>query len=125
VWFRLMLSMVRYSLFLIYEGMGDDVVEVDGAMADDELDALTGLGHACGHNLIAVASVGAALAAAEVMVERGLGGKVVLFGTPAEGENPFTKVRSRRLTLSLQREVAARFVSSMLEHILITRWISL
>lgn len=73
--------------------MGDDVVGVDGAMADDELDALTGLGHACGHNLIAVASVGAALATAEVMIERRLGGKVVLFGTPAEGELVFVIVR--------------------------------
>lgn len=51
------------------------------------IDALTGLGHACGHNLIAVASVGAALATAEVIMEKRLGGKVVLFGTPAEGES--------------------------------------
>jgi metal-dependent amidase/aminoacylase/carboxypeptidase family protein len=35
--------------------------------------------------LIAVASVGAALAAAEVMMKKRLGGKVILFGTPAEG----------------------------------------
>jgi metal-dependent amidase/aminoacylase/carboxypeptidase family protein len=37
--------------------------------------------------LIAVASVGAALATVEVMMEERLGGKVVLFGTPAEGES--------------------------------------
>jgi metal-dependent amidase/aminoacylase/carboxypeptidase family protein len=37
--------------------------------------------------LIAVASVGAALATAEVTMEERLGGKVVLFGTPAEGES--------------------------------------
>ncbi|GAB7358028.1 hypothetical protein MBLNU230_g0193t1 [Neophaeotheca triangularis] len=49
-----------------------------------EYDALTGIGHACGHNLIAVASVAGALATAEVMRAQGLGGKVVLFGTPAE-----------------------------------------
>ena len=66
--------------------MCDDIIQV-GTMADYAIDALTGLGHACGHNLIAVASVGAALATAEVMVERGLDGKVVLFGTPAEGES--------------------------------------
>lgn len=48
---------------------------------------MTGLGHACGHNLIAVASVGAALATAKVIMEKSLGGKVVLFGTPAEGES--------------------------------------
>lgn len=89
-------------------------------------DALTGLGHACGHNLIAVASVGAALATAEVMVEKRLGGKVVLFGTPAEGELILTiKGRRARLTLSPQKGVVARFVSSMLEHMLITRLIFL
>jgi len=50
------------------------------------IDALSGLGHACGHNLIAVSSMGAALATAQVVLEKKLGGKVVLFGTPAEGE---------------------------------------
>lgn len=49
-------------------------------------DALTGLGHACGHNLIAVSSMAAALATAHVVLDKQLGGKVVLFGTPAEGE---------------------------------------
>jgi metal-dependent amidase/aminoacylase/carboxypeptidase family protein len=47
-------------------------------------DALEGIGHACGHNLIATASVAAGLAMAEIMTRHGLGGKVVLFGTPAE-----------------------------------------
>ncbi|KAI5926295.1 hypothetical protein F4810DRAFT_656304 [Camillea tinctor] len=49
-----------------------------------EMDALEGIGHACGHNLIATASVAGALATAEVMKQHELGGKVVLFGTPAE-----------------------------------------
>ncbi|KAI6383286.1 hypothetical protein MCOR25_000205 [Pyricularia grisea] len=49
-----------------------------------EYDALQGLGHGCGHNLIATASVAGALAAAEVMRRESLPGKVVLFGTPAE-----------------------------------------
>lgn len=48
------------------------------------VDALPNLGHACGHNLIAIVGVGAALATAEVMRAQKLGGKVVLFGTPAE-----------------------------------------
>ena len=47
-----------------------------------EYDALPEIGHACGHNLIAAAGVGAFLAAARV-VER-VGGEVVLLGTPAE-----------------------------------------
>ena len=70
-----------------WHGCGVGVWIGRSCYSDCWIDALPGLGHACGHNLIAVASVGAALTAAEVMRERGLGGKVVLFGTPAEGES--------------------------------------
>ncbi|KAI1146622.1 hypothetical protein F4825DRAFT_187853 [Nemania diffusa] len=49
-----------------------------------EMDALEGIGHACGHNLIATASVAGGLAVAEILKQGELGGKVVLFGTPAE-----------------------------------------
>lgn len=47
-----------------------------------EYDALPGLGHACGHNLIASIAVGAALALSEVADAAGL--TVVVYGTPAE-----------------------------------------
>jgi amidohydrolase len=47
-----------------------------------EYDALPGIGHACGHNIIAASAVGAALALAEVADAAGL--TVVLLGTPAE-----------------------------------------
>jgi amidohydrolase len=47
-----------------------------------EYDALPDIGHACGHNLIAAAGVGAFVGAAAV-AERA-GGEVVLLGTPAE-----------------------------------------
>lgn len=47
-----------------------------------EYDALPGIGHACGHHVIAAAGLGAALALAEVAAEHGL--TVVLLGTPAE-----------------------------------------
>jgi amidohydrolase len=47
-----------------------------------EYDALPGIGHACGHNIIAAAAVGTALALAEVADELGL--TVALIGTPAE-----------------------------------------
>lgn len=47
-----------------------------------EYDALPGIGHACGHNIIAAAAVGTALALAEVADELDL--TVVLLGTPAE-----------------------------------------
>lgn len=48
------------------------------------VDALDGIGHACGHNLIATASVAGGLATAEIMKKHQLNGKVVMFGTPAE-----------------------------------------
>lgn len=48
-----------------------------------EYDALPGLGHACGHNIIATAAVGAALAVAEAIAS-GDPGRVVLIGAPAE-----------------------------------------
>jgi len=47
-----------------------------------EYDALPHLGHACGHNLIAGGSVGAAVAA-KAVIDR-LGGSVQVIGTPAE-----------------------------------------
>ncbi len=47
-----------------------------------EYDALPGIGHACGHNVIAAAGLGAGLAAAAVAAD--LGGRVRILGTPAE-----------------------------------------
>jgi len=47
-----------------------------------EYDCLPGIGHACGHNIIAASAVGAALAAAKVADEVGL--TVTVIGTPAE-----------------------------------------
>jgi amidohydrolase len=47
-----------------------------------EYDALAGLGHACGHNLICVASVGAAVALHRAVPK--LPGTLTVLGTPAE-----------------------------------------
>ena len=47
-----------------------------------EYDALPGIGHACGHNIIAATAVGAALAVAAVADDVGL--TVSVIGTPAE-----------------------------------------
>ena len=47
-----------------------------------EYDALPGVGHACGHNIIATAGLGAGLAAA--FVAEAAGGRVRIMGTPAE-----------------------------------------
>jgi amidohydrolase len=47
-----------------------------------EYDALPELGHACGHNIMGTAAIGAALAVKSVLAE--LPGRVVVIGTPAE-----------------------------------------
>ena len=47
-----------------------------------EYDALPGIGHACGHNVIGAAGLGAGLAMAKVA--GALGGRVAILGTPAE-----------------------------------------
>lgn len=49
-----------------------------------EYDALPEIGHACGHNLIATASVTAFVALAFVIRKFKLPGEVQLLGTPAE-----------------------------------------
>lgn len=56
-----------------------------------EYDALPGLGHACGHNIIGTTSVAAAIALGEQLEETG--GRVVVLGTPAEegGDNGSAK----------------------------------
>ena len=51
-----------------------------------EYDALPGIGHACGHNLIAAAALGAALALSAL--KKDLPGKLVFMGTPAEEDSP-------------------------------------
>ncbi|MEN2465469.1 M20 family metallopeptidase [Ornithinibacillus sp. JPR2-1] len=51
-----------------------------------EYDALPGLGHACGHNIIGTTSVAAAIALSKTLDETG--GRVVVLGTPAEEGGP-------------------------------------
>ncbi|KMY51552.1 M20 family metallopeptidase [Peribacillus loiseleuriae] len=51
-----------------------------------EYDALPGLGHACGHNIIGTTSVAAGISLAKVLEETG--GEVIVFGTPAEEGGP-------------------------------------
>lgn len=56
-----------------------------------EYDALPGLGHACGHNIIGTASVLAGIALKQVIDK--IGGKIIVLGCPAEegGENGSAK----------------------------------
>jgi hypothetical protein len=46
------------------------------------MDALPGIGHACGHNLIAMAGVAVALALRAALEKHDVPGTVVLLGTP-------------------------------------------
>jgi amidohydrolase len=57
-----------------------------------EMDALPGLGHACGHNIVGVSSACAAAAVAEFGAGRFRSGRVVAIGTPAE-ETGFGKAK--------------------------------
>ena len=60
-----------------------------------EYDALPGLGHACGHNLICTMAVGSGIAMREFADE--FGGEIVVIGTPAE-ETAGAKLRCRKNT---------------------------
>jgi amidohydrolase len=50
-----------------------------------EYDALPGIGHGCGHNMIGTMSVGAGIVLSKVVSE--IGGRVIVLGTPAEETN--------------------------------------
>ena len=49
-----------------------------------EYDALPGIGHGCGHNLIAAGAVGAAIGVARTLKESNITGQIEVIGTPAE-----------------------------------------
>lgn len=49
---------------------------------NSEMDALPGIGHGCGHNLIAISGVGVALAIKAALQAHDIPGKVILLGTP-------------------------------------------
>ncbi|KAI9463898.1 hypothetical protein HD554DRAFT_2123676 [Boletus coccyginus] len=51
---------------------------------NSEMDALAGIGHGCGHNLVGIAGVAVACAAKATMQQLNIDGKVILLGTPAE-----------------------------------------
>ena len=69
-----------YGLETAFEGAAGTRGPVVAVLC--EYDALPGIGHACGHNIIATAGLGAGLAAASVADS--LGGRVRILGTPAE-----------------------------------------
>lgn len=53
-------------------------------MLNAEYDALPGIGHACGHNLIAASALAAYVGLAAALAQADLPGRVRLLGTPAE-----------------------------------------
>lgn len=65
------------TAFIARKGVGSPKI---GILA--EYDALPGIGHACGHNLIAGSALGAAVGLAGLVDE--LNATVIVFGTPAE-----------------------------------------
>ncbi|KAJ5980086.1 hypothetical protein N7481_007384 [Penicillium waksmanii] len=65
--------------FVAEAGEGGRVVAFNA-----EYDALPGIGHACGHNLIAMMSIGAFLGVAKSLDQQQIPGRVRLVGTPAE-----------------------------------------
>jgi amidohydrolase len=71
-----------------------------------EYDALRGLGHGCGHNLIATASTGAGIALAELLDR--LPGRVQVIGTPAE-EGGGGKIRLIRAGIFQEVDAAMMF----------------
>jgi amidohydrolase len=71
-----------------------------------EYDALEGLGHGCGHNLLAISGVGAGLGLAAVISE--LPGSIQVHGTPAE-EGPSGKTLLLRAGVFDQLDAALIF----------------
>src|SRR6202022_2819888 len=71
-----------------------------------EYDALRGLGHGCGHNLIATASAGAGSALADALDR--LRGRVLVIGTPAE-EGGGGKIRLIRAGIFQEVDAAMMF----------------
>jgi len=59
-----------------------------------EFDALAGLGHGCGHNLIATMSVGAAIGLKSMMDD--IAGEIRVIGTPAEETNGAKTIMVKR-----------------------------
>ena len=74
-----------------------------------EYDALENIGHACGHNVIATAGLGAGLAAAALA--EAAGGRVRLLGTPAEEGGSETEIVQFMFTRAESQDVV--FVARM------------
>lgn len=87
---RLLSSALQEAGYAVTQGIAGLETAFKGVLGEGkpnlallcEYDALPELGHACGHNLIGVASVGAALGIAPFLPQ--LGGQITVLGAPAE-----------------------------------------
>jgi metal-dependent amidase/aminoacylase/carboxypeptidase family protein len=79
-------------------GQGGRVLGVNS-----EMDALPGIGHACGHNLIGISGVAVALAAKAAMESLNIDGKVILLGTPGMSVSSSVMI-NREITLEVAEE---------------------
>ncbi|ANU14153.1 Catalyzes the cleavage of p-aminobenzoyl-glutamate to p-aminobenzoate and glutamate, subunit A [Planococcus halocryophilus Or1] len=68
-----------------------------------EYDALPGIGHACGHNIIGTTSVAAAIALSKTLDSAG--GEVVVLGTPAEEGGPNGSAKGSLVKHGLLKEI--------------------
>ena len=71
-------SGVETGFKAVYKGKKDGIT----VAYMSEYDALPGIGHGCGHNILGTVSTGAGIVLKELVDE--IGGTVVVFGTPAE-----------------------------------------
>jgi amidohydrolase len=95
-----LVSVLRAQGFAVEEGVGGFPTAFRARFAAGsgpliaflaEYDALPGLGHGCGHNLICAAAVGAAWALKDAMEREHVPGTVIVVGTPAEEVPPPVK----------------------------------
>ncbi|KAI9276685.1 hypothetical protein BDA99DRAFT_493879 [Phascolomyces articulosus] len=75
-----------------------------------EFDALPGVGHACGHNLIAISGLACAIATKALLERNLIKGSVVLYGTPAE------ETTSGKIQFVQQNEIKSRVDFAMMLH---------
>jgi metal-dependent amidase/aminoacylase/carboxypeptidase family protein len=67
------------TAFEVLYGQGGRLVSINA-----EYDALPGIGHGCGHHLIAASSIAAFLGVTAAIKQNGIEGRVQLLGCPAE-----------------------------------------
>lgn len=73
-----------------------------------EYDALPGIGHACGHNIIGTTSTAAGIALAETLDETG--GSVAVLGTPAEEGGPNGSAKGSFVKHGLLEDIDAALI---------------